>query len=235
MQINNDLDELANMMPTVYFLKKDLNSICTDISSNFAHSLGFKNKFAIQGKTDFELPCKASDLAHIFQREDKLTLESKALKQFITIGKYTEGCKVILATKNVLYGKNKNITGLFCYGQDISHTHTHFIKFLHQTSHITDVKQTSFIMDKNFATTTHHNIQLTNRESETLFLLMRGKTVKEVASYLQLSFRTVEQYVEQLRNKFNCKSKSELICSAIEKGFFEFVPPSFLYEKEIYG
>lgn len=51
---------------------------------------------------------------------------------------------------------------------------------------------------------------ISERQFDTLVLITHGKTVKECAKILGISNRTVEQYVEQLREKFNCQAKSDL-------------------------
>ncbi len=59
----------------------------------------------------------------------------------------------------------------------------------------------------------HGNLQtvaLTDREIEVLFYTMRGMTAKEIGQRLTISFRTVESYIETLREKFDVGSKAEL-------------------------
>ena len=60
-------------------------------------------------------------------------------------------------------------------------------------------------------TTSSYQLTLTLREAETLLLISYGNTVPETAQLLGLSTRTVELYVVNLRSKFQCKSKRELI------------------------
>lgn len=54
-------------------------------------------------------------------------------------------------------------------------------------------------------------VTLTKRESECLKLLGTGKSAKEVAAILDLSSRTVECYVNQVKEKTGCYSKSKLL------------------------
>lgn len=49
------------------------------------------------------------------------------------------------------------------------------------------------------------------RESECLFHLIRGKSARETGYALNLSQRTVEFYLNSLKDKLNCRKKSELI------------------------
>ncbi len=57
----------------------------------------------------------------------------------------------------------------------------------------------------------YNNIHLTAREKEVLSYLIRGKTARDTANMLNLSTRTVEHYLESLKNKFDVSSKAALI------------------------
>ncbi len=52
---------------------------------------------------------------------------------------------------------------------------------------------------------------LTERESQCLFVLSKGKTAKEIAIRLDLSPRTVEKHIENIKNKLDCYRRSQLI------------------------
>ncbi len=54
-------------------------------------------------------------------------------------------------------------------------------------------------------------IYFTEREAQTMFLLLRGGTLQEVAKYLGLSVRTIEFYVKNMRMKLNVNTKKELV------------------------
>ncbi|MBT4879833.1 MAG: hypothetical protein HOI80_01425 [Alphaproteobacteria bacterium] len=49
------------------------------------------------------------------------------------------------------------------------------------------------------------------REAEAIYFLSRGRTMKETAFCMSLSPRTVEKYLENVRSRLECFSKSELI------------------------
>jgi DNA-binding CsgD family transcriptional regulator len=53
-------------------------------------------------------------------------------------------------------------------------------------------------------------VELTNREFDVLFYTMRGLTAKEIGQRIDISFRTVESYLETLKDKFACDSKADL-------------------------
>lgn len=61
-----------------------------------------------------------------------------------------------------------------------------------------------------------HGICFSNREKQILNYLPQGKTAKQIALILGISYRTVERHLENIRIKTNINSRSELI----EKIFF---------------
>lgn len=64
-------------------------------------------------------------------------------------------------------------------------------------------------------TLTHESVtksnKLTPRERSILQLLLLGKLNKQIAFELNLSVRTVESYLINLKNKFGCSSKNQLL------------------------
>lgn len=55
---------------------------------------------------------------------------------------------------------------------------------------------------------------LSKRERQCLRALLVGETAKEVALEYGLSYRTIESYYENLKNKLNCQSKRDLLKAA---------------------
>ncbi|MDP1836560.1 MAG: LuxR C-terminal-related transcriptional regulator [Chlamydiales bacterium] len=55
---------------------------------------------------------------------------------------------------------------------------------------------------------------LTLRERQCLQCLLKGKTAKETATLLKLSFRTVEYYLENIKGKLDCSNKRDLFATA---------------------
>ena len=58
--------------------------------------------------------------------------------------------------------------------------------------------------------------KLSPRERECLLLLIEGKSSKESAAFLKLSSRTIEGYFENIKDKFSCWSKPEVLAIAKE-------------------
>ena len=57
----------------------------------------------------------------------------------------------------------------------------------------------------------HANVYFTRREAECMLLLLKGKTIGAVANILNLSPRTVEYYVKNMKSKLGCRTKFELL------------------------
>lgn len=60
-----------------------------------------------------------------------------------------------------------------------------------------------------------HNIPLTNRECDCLLLSLTGKSAKQVAYQLNISARTVEEHLNNIKLKFGVFSKTQLIETVI--------------------
>lgn len=54
-------------------------------------------------------------------------------------------------------------------------------------------------------------VQLTRREAQVMSYLLLGKTMQSIGFILSISPRTVEFYIQNLKVKFACRTRSELI------------------------
>ncbi len=67
------------------------------------------------------------------------------------------------------------------------------------------------------------NIYFTNREAEVMIKLLQGKTLSTAAVELNLSPRTIEFYVKNMKTKLACRTKSELIGKVFASDFIRHV------------
>lgn len=70
-------------------------------------------------------------------------------------------------------------------------------------------------------TTPLHNDHLTERETEVLCQICRGRSNAEIAEILSISKRTVDKHRENLLLKTNSKNTANLVVFAIKQGYFE--------------
>lgn len=65
------------------------------------------------------------------------------------------------------------------------------------------------------------NTYFTRREAQCMLLLLNEYTNEEIATCLNLSARTIEYYIKNMRNKTSCLSKSHLIKSIRKTNFYQ--------------
>jgi DNA-binding CsgD family transcriptional regulator len=62
------------------------------------------------------------------------------------------------------------------------------------------------------------NQYLTKRETDVLKYVVLGYTAKRIGQTLEISFRTVETYIETLKMKLDCGSKGDISAVVIRSG-----------------
>ncbi|WP_419421496.1 helix-turn-helix transcriptional regulator (plasmid) [Legionella sp. D16C41] len=76
------------------------------------------------------------------------------------------------------------------------------------------------ILDKErvyFKYNTDTPVRISEQQAISLKYLSRGKTAKEIAREMGISYRTVEVYIAQLKEKLECDSSKELISIYLSK------------------
>lgn len=61
-----------------------------------------------------------------------------------------------------------------------------------------------------------YKLHFSKREKECISHLINGLSSKQIAKELNISHRTVEFYLESIKNKFKCRTRLELICKFIK-------------------
>jgi DNA-binding NarL/FixJ family response regulator len=64
--------------------------------------------------------------------------------------------------------------------------------------------------------------RLTPREKEILEVLVQGKTIKEAAAALKISYYTADEYIRSVYDKLQVRSRSSAVAKAVSEGL---VPP----------
>ncbi len=59
-------------------------------------------------------------------------------------------------------------------------------------------------------------VQLSKRQLDCLYYLVKGLTMKKIADQLNLSPKTVEHYLDAIKMKLNCRSRSDLIAAGLQ-------------------
>lgn len=204
---------------------KDTDSVFVNFTHDLAKLVGWKSAENAYGKTDYDFPCKASEFASEFIRIDKIVLGSGKKMSTLDIQPYAEGWRLTLFEKTPIKDKNGNVVGTFNSGIDVTQislfkAYALLYKLDNQLMK-QDLKPASYIL-----TEAHSPLPLTEKQENCLFLLIRGKSIKEIAKILGISPRTVESHMESIKNRLDCRSKSDIIEKAMDSGYLYYVPSS---------
>ncbi len=178
------------------------------------------------GLTDFDLPGERSHFAEEFQAQDKEVMRTGKQMRVLNIhqDKDKTGWRAHLFTKSAWRDNNNNIIGVIFSGMELKDT-----AILEVGHWICRAAEVSYDDESTFTTRVpQSNISLNARESEVLFFLLYAKTPKYIASALDLSVKTIDNYVCQLREKFNAGTKSQLIEIALDLGYSSHIPNSLI-------
>lgn len=168
----------------------------------------------ITGKTDEDISPASTDDNRVFLEQDLRVLKGEKI---CTVHRNSQTDEIFLLDKSPIISEQNTVIGLIYYCRpwckaDVFH-------LLSQLDHKLNLQNEDY-------TVRHHQntFKLTKRECECVFLLIRGKTAKEIADLLSLSKRTIESYIENIKNKMHCQSKAELLVKAVANGYHKQIP-----------
>lgn len=196
---------------------KDLNRHYIGANKSLLEFKGFRDIEEITGKTDEELAPSATENNRIFQEQDLRVFNGEKLTSI----HFDKDCnEIYILDKSPLLDKNKDISGLIYHCRPYQLNDV--FKKLKQFDDDVHLNPAHYALNSS-----HNHFDLTSRECECIFLLIRGKTAKEIGTILSLSKRTIEAYIENIKNKMDCKNKAEILVKAILNGYHSHVPARF--------
>lgn len=231
-EVDPKLKALFDQMPGAWGCK-DENSVFMYANEEYGKIIGLGHHNDAIGLTDFDMPCDTINCAHLFREQDKQVIFSAQRMRILDIHPFAgHQWRAYIFTKTPLVDKTNNITGTIFHGVNI--TNSTMVELGSVLARISEhgnqnelLGQNSYMLGNKF-----DNIKLSDRQSEVLFYLLRGKTIKQIAILLNLSSRTTEDYLEQLKNKFNVSNRYELIDTAISLGYLNIIPER-LFNKQL--
>ena len=193
---------------------KDLNCHYVGANKALLEFKGFSDVDEVAGKTDEELSPESIEENQIFHQQDLFVLNGEKVS---TVHLNSKTNDVFLLEKCPLKDQNNNVTGLIyhcrpCHKNELFRLLSQFDDQLNLSTHHYTLKGNE------------NKYALTNRECECVFLLIRGKSAKEIGALLSLSTRTIESYIEHIKNKMDCKNKAELLVKAVLNGYHNHIP-----------
>lgn len=186
---------------------------------------GFSSIDNMIGISDYDLKSPSVEFADQFRELDTFAFQNKTKYKLLAIMKSADHSLYYLcAQSSLIYNEEKNLAGNIITGTFLPPTI--ISPLMHFFGENEMIKRQSCSIYKIDNTVDH--LKLSSRELECLFYLLRGKTAKATAIILKISFRTVEQHISNLKLKFCCESKSQLIEAAMAKGYLYKIPSSVL-------
>lgn len=220
---NEVIAQLPGMMTVV-----DRESKCIAINNDTAQLYGFKDAAAAIGKCAHDMNCSAIDCAVEFIKQDQTILETE--KELVLFGVYTYAAdvrKILISKKKPFYVNNK-LYGVVHYNMEIeSKTLQRLTASLIESDRNHHRKTTN---DRSYTINNYTHSKLTSREEDCLSYIVRGKTSVQIANFLCISRRTVETHIDNIKDKFSCTKKSDLIEIGILNGYLNLIPPALLQE-----
>jgi len=211
--MNFDKLNVFAQLPNFAFCK-DLHSTYFQCNSNLAKIAGLESPNDIIGKNDYKLPW--AEQADLYVRGDQEILDTSMIVEFVEPLPLSTGETIkIVIQKGPLFnlkGQKIGIIGNFSEYVDNKY----------------DGRSQRGGKNMLSPHTRHAYGPLTKKQSECLFYLIRGKSSKEISLLLKKSKRTIEDHINNLKDQFNCQTKSELIDKVFELGYAHVLPPSLI-------
>jgi len=217
---------LANKLPDISLMHDDLEGLLTSdyidvywkntegaylgVSEQFLHFSNMHSYDEVIGKTDAELIWR--NQASTMMKNDQEVIRTKQNRIYVESALSHDGkINQFLSLKRPFHSTAGKLIGT--YGLSVLlNEKTNIHSALDMVSCIID----PFNLRKNklIAPTSTHN--LTPQQFKCLLHLVKGMTIRQIATTLELSPKTVEHYLDAVKTKLNCSSRSELISKALQ-------------------
>ncbi len=206
------------------FSFKNINSTILNCNNTMRDFLGCEKFGHVIGKCDFDFHW--ADFAEFYLSHEQDALANKIYTS-LQPGIDKNGGETLFMCHKEPYYSDGDIIGLIAHAYPIPN------KAMLELSHTLKLCNTFTKQDTHtISDRSYRKPNLSNRERECLFFLLRGRTAKSIAKILSISPRTVEVYLDRLKDKLGCLTKNELIERAIDEGFFHEIPTS-LYNRDL--
>jgi DNA-binding CsgD family transcriptional regulator len=207
------------------FAYKTLDHEIVNCNQRFLDYIGFKTVDSLAGKTDFDLAWQ--DYTHIYHAQEDDAVQGK-IYSALHPGQEASGRKFVCFNRKFPWRNEEGtIIGIVSYSIEVDNPNFIEVSSLLSKTAICEPEKDHLLCEK------FSDFKLTPRECECLFYLLHGKTSKLIARIMVISHRTVESYIDALKLKFNCHTKSDLIDFCIKNGLIKIVPTSVFSKKLI--
>jgi len=195
--------------------EKDKNSIVIQCNNVFLEYAGLKSADQVLGKTDYDFPW--NNYADIYRAHELDALSGNHYSTILPLKNHNDEDLIFLHTKIAKIDEHGNTVGIICRAIEI--IDPSMCQLINLLSQGNPSQQSVYFLGKN-----HTKVKLSTRQKEILFYLARGKSAKAISILLSLSVRTVENYIDILRDKLDCRTRLGLIDYARTYDFSNALP-----------
>ncbi len=200
-----DLIENYSDQAPGFFYAKDQTGRYLYSNEEFAEFADCDSPEHMKNKRDSELPWKAQAIQ--LQSIDKKVISSaNFFQEVVDIHHPKHGACQFLTTKKCLYDARNKVIGVIGMSVSLSGQRNFLSKYYYQDGRL-------YLGDE------FDSKYLTTQEIRVYKTVLMGYSAKEASHLLNISRKTVEYHIEQLRKKINCSNKGELIRKAYEYCF----------------
>jgi DNA-binding CsgD family transcriptional regulator len=222
-------EEMFNQMPGLIGLTTFDNRVAF-ANNTFAKLLGFKSSDDVVDIPYMNMRCKAVEDHESFEKQNSQVFSRKKKTTALGCHRYAndDDWRIILCEKSPLLNNEGEMIGLINYSIDITNYNlidcSRFILSSLNKANIAHPRNFFYLIEDG----TVNTYKLSKRQTECLFFLLRGKTDKEIGGILGLSSRTIESYINEIKFKMNCLTRTEVIEKAFSEGMANILPESFV-------
>ncbi len=214
-KIHQSMISLLDQFSSPYVIK-DLESMHVYTNNAALSLLGLKNKSEVLGKSDIEIKSKLFELDDTgleFVRQDKQITASEKAMRCLEIHPAAVECPYIV-NKIPYYNDEKECVGICVYTRNLEvFTLNDFVK-----GHMPG----SLLLNK-------PDYFFTERNCEIMFFRLQGLTNKETAERLNLSPRTVENYMQMLYEKAGVNHFDDFKNFCVTRDYHRYLPKRFIH------
>ncbi|RKP47521.1 helix-turn-helix transcriptional regulator [Trinickia fusca] len=194
-------------------------------NAEFKRSMGLGEELSLLGLRHSDLPAAFGSFDDSYVAQDRFVMEQGSTVRSINVYHASEtGVKAYLVVKKPFVDCETNARGVLIHGTDITNINSSMLQLARLEPRLPkSLPRGSFVIRGET-----QGVDLTPRETEILFFLLRGGVARRIADLLSISVRTVEHHIDALKDKFAVSSKPELIEKAIEMGYF-YITPATLF------
>lgn len=195
---------------------KNTKGVYIEVNKVFIRVSNMKSADEVVGRTDRDLMWQ--EQASILMKNDQEIIHTGKTKTIIEPVKSFDGTvKYYLSHKAPLKTQKGKIIGVFGLSFLIGGENS-VLTTLNEMSTLVDPQTLNKINETKLTLNSSILAGLTKRQADCLYYLVYGMTIKEIAKTLDLAPKTVEHYLDAVKIKLNCYSRSELIAKALQLG-----------------